>query len=447
MINNSRFLRHLLFVLFALLLVLPAAPLYAYSAPEGPAQAPAGQATAARNANLRAGPGTNFAIVGGVIAGDSLDIVAQNDAGAWYKLADGKWIFAQLVNGAPDVAVESEPAPAPAAPAPAAPAAPAPAAAAPSTAATLVADSTADWPGGKERNFWAYLFSDGRNNFNWRDMRQESPESCFIDTANMGLEVCSDSITAKPSGDVAVQWKASKGGSYRFEWDSASLKFYKHTDLLGILGTGVELPYAATVKDVIEWEQFFWVAADSTPYHIRVFKLDDSAAAAPAPAAPVAIATFGPGTQIVGRDIAPGTYRAPGGDFCYWERLSGFNGTLGNIIANELSRGPQIVTISATDKGFDSTRCGTWTLDLSPVTSSPTAPFGDGFYFVGKDVAPGTWQSSGGEVCYWATLSAFSGEFRDLHANDLLSGSAIVTLRPEDTGFQSSGCGTWTKIE
>ncbi len=425
----------LLLVLFAtVLLMMPTLPLAA--------QSPAGDATAARGANLRAGPGTTFAIVGGASTGQSLEIVAQNADGTWYKLADGSWIFAQLVNNAPQAPVEAS-----AAAAAAAPVAPV-AAAASGGGASLAANSTADWPGGKEHNFWAYLFSEGRNNFNWQDMRQESPDRCYVDTSNLGLEICADSIKADKRGDVAVQWKASKGGSYRFEWDSASLKFYKHTELLGILDKGAELPYAATVRDVIEWEQFFWVATDSTPYHIRVFKLDDAAAAAPAaPVTSAAIATFGPGMKRVGTDVIPGTYRAPGSDSCYWERLNGFAGKLGNIIANEFSAGPQIVSISATDKGFYSTRCGTWTLDLSPTRSNPAAPFGDGTYFVGKDIAPGTWQASGSDGCYWETLSNFTGQFRDIHANDFLVGGTIVDIRAEDTGFRSQDCGTWTKIE
>jgi hypothetical protein len=54
-------------------------------------------ATALRDANLRAGPGTNFAVVGGVRPGDRLSITGQNAAGDWYQLDDGKWIAAFLV--------------------------------------------------------------------------------------------------------------------------------------------------------------------------------------------------------------------------------------------------------------------------------------------------------------------------------------------------------------
>jgi hypothetical protein len=69
--------------------------------------------------------------------------------------------------------------------------------------------------------------------------------------------------------------------------------------------------------------------------------------------------TFGPGTFIVGVDIAAGRYRNSGGDLCYWERLSDFSGE--GIITNDLTDGPTIMTIKASDKGFSSTDCGTWT--------------------------------------------------------------------------------------
>ena len=433
---------------------LASAPVPVFVSPGGVRQSPpdaepGGNATARVNANLRQGPGTTYAVVGGTTAGQALEIVAQNAAGDWYQLADGRWIFASLVSGAPDVEVAETVQPANAEPA-APQAAPASGSAAPASggeAWVLVADSAANFPGGRERNHWYYLWTEGRGNFVWQDMRQSESNGCYQDTANKGLEICADSMTANPKGDVGLQWKASRGGDYRFEWDSASLKFYKHGEFVGILDAGTELPYATTVTGVIEWEMFFWVAADSTKFRVKVYRRDETAApAATAVPAPAASLAFGSGMQIVGRDIAAGTYRAPGGRFCYWERLRGFGGTLGDIIANNLGVGPQIVTITATDKGFDSTGCGRWTLDLSPITGSPTDPFGDGIYFVGKDIAPGTWQASGGNGCYWERLTGFSGQFRDLKANDLVNGSTVVEIDPGDQGFSSHRCGTWTKL-
>ena len=60
----------------------------------------------------------------------------------------------------------------------------------------------------------------------------------------------------------------------------------------------------------------------------------------------------------VGVDITPGTYRSPGEPMfpTVWRRLSDFSGT--GIIAYGESAGPCIVTIEATDRGFESAHGG-----------------------------------------------------------------------------------------
>ncbi len=136
-----------------------------------------------------------------------------------------------------------------------------------------------------------------------------------------------------------------------------------------------------------------------------------------------AIATFGDSDWVVGEEIASGTYRtreaSPG---CYWARLSGFSGELGEIIANENASGPTVVTIAAKDKGFTSNDCGTWTKDLSRITTSKTTVEGDGTFIVGTDISPGTYTTDGGEGCYW-----------------------VVTIKSSDKGFQTNDSGSWTK--
>jgi endonuclease YncB( thermonuclease family) len=52
-------------------------------------------------ANLRAGPGTSYARIGSVAAGATLAVTGRNGAGDWLQLADGTWIAAFLVDGAP----------------------------------------------------------------------------------------------------------------------------------------------------------------------------------------------------------------------------------------------------------------------------------------------------------------------------------------------------------
>lgn len=174
------------------------------------------------------------------------------------------------------------------------------------------------------------------------------------------------------------------------------------------------------------------------------------AAVTPAPAptrkpAPSFI-TFGDGTYQVGHDIQPGTYRtrvaSPG---CYYERLSGFSGSVSDIIANNDTNNPAIVTIKATDKGFDSQGCGTWTSDLSQITASKTG-FDDGMYIVGTDITPGTYKNSSGSSCYYARLSGFGNTTDDIIANNDVTIPTIVSISASDEGFESQGCGTWTKI-
>ncbi|MEO7021351.1 MAG: hypothetical protein ABI234_14430 [Ktedonobacteraceae bacterium] len=155
--------------------------------------------------------------------------------------------------------------------------------------------------------------------------------------------------------------------------------------------------------------------------------------------------TFGDGTFTVGKDIQAGTYRTrTGSSGCYYARLKGFGGTIGEIISNDTTGAPAIVTIAASDKGFQSTNCGTWTADLSAITSSKTT-FPDGTYFVGTDIAPGTYKSSGQSGCYYARLSGFGGTIGEITSNNTTDTAAIITIAPSDKGFTSTGCGTWTK--
>ena len=61
----------------------------------------AATATANRNANLRSGPGTTYAVAGRVRTGQALTLTGRNQAGDWLQVADGAWVAAFLVNNAP----------------------------------------------------------------------------------------------------------------------------------------------------------------------------------------------------------------------------------------------------------------------------------------------------------------------------------------------------------
>jgi hypothetical protein len=148
----------------------------------------------------------------------------------------------------------------------------------------------------------------------------------------------------------------------------------------------------------------------------------------------------------IGDEVPPGTYRTQSDpDGCYWARLSGFSGEVDDIISNGFGSGYQVVTIGRRDAGFESTRCGWWTSDLSQVTDSDEV-FGEGTFIVGTDIRPGEYRSSEGDGCYWARLSGFGGTIGEVIANDFRSsGRARVRIRSSDEGFTSSRCGTWTR--
>lgn len=159
------------------------------------------------------------------------------------------------------------------------------------------------------------------------------------------------------------------------------------------------------------------------------------------------VPSFENGKHLVGTDIQPGIYRnAEAGDGCYWARLSGVGGEFGDIIANDNSAGPTIVEILATDKAFESTRCGKWRMEVNQITESMTS-FGPGTFVVGTDIEPGTYRNSGDGSCYWARLSNFQGGFDALTANENADGQTIVEIAASDAGFTSARCGTWEKIE
>jgi hypothetical protein len=162
---------------------------------------------------------------------------------------------------------------------------------------------------------------------------------------------------------------------------------------------------------------------------------------------PAGYAYFTNGTHTIGQDVLAGTYRtrrsAPG---CYYARLANFSGSLNDIIANENTNAPAIVTISPDDRGFISRRCGIWSQDLSTINASVTN-FGDGIYIVGSDIEPGTYRTNGGRGCYFARLSGFGGTLGEIIANENTDAPAIVTISPSDRGFKSVRCGVWTKFE
>jgi hypothetical protein len=152
----------------------------------------------------------------------------------------------------------------------------------------------------------------------------------------------------------------------------------------------------------------------------------------------------GNGTFAVNDEIKPGIYKS-NGKITYYARTSGFSGSPDEILANGTPTGSAIVEILNTDKGFQTTGSGEWVLVDADYKAELLTEFGDGMYFVGKDIVPGTYKSEG--VDYWARLNNFTGDMNDIEANGTPSGPEIVEISETDIGFQTSGGGTWKKIK
>jgi len=67
---------------------------------------------------------------------------------------------------------------------------------------------------------------------------------------------------------------------------------------------------------------------------------------------------------------------------------------------------------------------------------------GDGTFKANVDYLPGTYRSSGGNGCYWATLN--SPDPFDIAANENATGPTIAPVTTPY--FQTKGCGKWERI-
>ena len=154
------------------------------------------------------------------------------------------------------------------------------------------------------------------------------------------------------------------------------------------------------------------------------------------------ISSIPDGTWLVGEEVAPGRWAAPGGDSCYWERLGGFG--VSDIIANGFGSIRPVVEISPEDQGFSTSDCGRWRL-VAEVLIPQISSIPDGTWLVGEEVAPGRWAAPGGDSCYWERLGGFG--VSDIIANGFGSIRPVVEIVPTDIGFLTSDCGEWISID
>jgi hypothetical protein len=97
----------------------------------------------------------------------------------------------------------------------------------------------------------------------------------------------------------------------------------------------------------------------------------------------------------------------------------------------------------------------TTTAQATPTSAAgPLTSFGDGTHEVGTgpgQIPPGTYVATVPEqvfdFCMWSRLKGFSGEGRDTitFGTGNKGDKQRVTIAPTDKGFETKGCGTWTK--
>lgn len=171
----------------------------------------------------------------------------------------------------------------------------------------------------------------------------------------------------------------------------------------------------------------------------------------PTPAPPPGPSTqFGPGQHRVGTGIAAGRYYSDPVSGCYWERQSGFGGTLNDIITNEFvsfNARQWIVDILTTDVGFETdSECGTWY--STPRQPAQTTIRG-GVWLVNGQIQPGQYQTNALSGCYWERVRNFENTIAAIIANDFVSGGGqqIVQIGSSDVGFRTDDeCGAWTAV-
>jgi hypothetical protein len=153
----------------------------------------------------------------------------------------------------------------------------------PTPSMKILADSQADFTGGQGQNSWEYLFSEGRDTFNWKQMGFDG--SCWRSPfQSEQMRICPDHGAPGAGGDIAWLYKAEQSGRLVFkvtakksesQGDDIEIKVYRHTTKLQEwdLNAGDTQGLAKQFElDVNGGEMFFFtLQVDST---WREFKYD-----------------------------------------------------------------------------------------------------------------------------------------------------------------------------
>ena len=206
------------------------------------------------------------------------------------------------------------------------------------------------------------------------------------------------------------------------------------------------VPYQAIEEQVEEWRSQLIVATTPTPTPYGSTSLSDT--------------SFGSGTYIVSKDIAPGEYRSVAEERskCVWDRLSGTDGEASSQLGWGFAEdGYTYATILPTDYAFESSGCVQWE-STAHLHNDPQPTlrdtFEDGTYLVGIEIEPGQYRANAPKRnafgCSWQRLrdtkgAPFPRGDSWIASETLLEGQVYVSIKPTDYAFRSDQCGVWVK--
>ena len=155
-------------------------------------------------------------------------------------------------------------------------------------------------------------------------------------TATTKLSI--DPGTYRVGADIAPGVYAGLTGTDVLDWCTWQRLSGVSGDLDDVLA--IDIAEGQFYVEIQPTDKYFEIGCEITP-------IEDW----PAPAQP--LTAIGPGTYLVGRDIAPGTYRGKAGsditDWCTWQRLSGVSGDLDDVLAIDIAEGQFFVDVQTSD--------------------------------------------------------------------------------------------------
>lgn len=160
--------------------------------------------------------------------------------------------------------------------------------------------------------------------------------------------------------------------------------------------------------------------------------------------------SFGGGGWFVGAQIVPGRYISNTPESgCYWQRSSGFSGSLSDIVANDfLGAAEQVVVdVLPTDVGVSfGSGCGN-VASLEPAELTELTSIPAGAWIVGSQMPPGVYSTAGpsSNTCFFRRLSSFAGDLDSIITINSTKGPALIEVEASDIGFSTSGCEPWIR--